>query len=149
VSRQWLARGVVEAPAATVFTAWLEIGPIAGASRQPDALTDSDGVQRYQASIGEPGSSITVEVDQHRHTLAVKGNWWYRGVYTVYEGPGGSQLDYHVHNVATHLRWAVPLMQRGLPQQMQRDLIRLLHTIGRHLNCAAYLSTEREDPGPM
>ena len=146
MSRQWLARGVVEAPAATVFTALLEVGPTAGARHRPDTLTDAGGVQRYQASIGEPGSTITVEVDPRRHMLAVQGNWWYRGVYTVHEDPVGSRLEYRVHNIATHLRWAVPLTQRGLPQQMHRDLTRLLHAIGRQLNCAAYLIPDNDHP---
>jgi len=142
MSRPWRAGGVVEAPAAVVFRTLLDVGPTAGARRQPETVTDTDGIQRYQASVGEPGSTITVEVDQRRHMLAVQGNWWYRGVYTVHPRPGGSWLEYRVHNVATHLRWAVPLMQRRLPQEMRRDLTTLLHTIGRHLDCAAYLSPD-------
>ena len=35
MSRQWLARGMVEAPAATVFTALLEVGPIAAPTVNP------------------------------------------------------------------------------------------------------------------
>ena len=125
---RWLATGVVEAPVGAVFTALLAVGPAGGADRS------------------EPRYAPTVEVDETRHTLAVQGHWWYRGVYTVHEDPVGSRLEYRVHNIATHLRWAVPLTQRGLPQQMHRDLTRLLHTIGRQLNCAAYLIPDNDHP---
>jgi hypothetical protein len=141
MSRQWLVCGVVEAPPEAVFAALLDVGPIAGAHREPDTSTDAGGVQRYRASIGEPASTVNVEVDQREHMLAVQGNWWYCGVYTVRPCPDGSRLEYRVHNVATYLRWAVPLMQRRLPRQMHDDLAALLQTIGRHLNCAAHLST--------
>lgn len=142
MSRRWVAAGVVEAPPDVVFTALLDVGPTAGARPKPDTRTDSGGVQRYQASIGEPASTVTIEVDSHGHSLAVQGNWWYRGVYTVHLCPAGSRLKYRVHNVATHLRWAVPLMQRHLPQQMHHDLTALLQTIGHHLNRPAYLNPE-------
>jgi hypothetical protein len=141
MSRQWLATGVVEAPVPVVFTALRTVGPAADAHPDPasnNAGADSDGVLRYQAPIGDPADTVTVEVDPNRHTLAVQGRWWYRGVYTVRECPRGSLIEYRVHNIATRARWAVPLMQHRLPHHMRRDLAALLQTIGRHLSCAAY-----------
>jgi hypothetical protein len=145
VSRQWLATGVVQAPVDVVFAALLTVGPAAVTHHDPHdtkARADSDGVLRYQAPIGDPAHPVTVEVDQHRHTLAVQGHWWYRGVYTVRECPRGSLVEYRVHNVATRGRWAVPLMQHRLPHHMRRDLAALLQTIGRHLDCPAHPTPE-------
>jgi hypothetical protein len=141
MSRQWLATGVVEAPVNAVFATLLAAGPVAGAHHNPahntNAAVDSDGILRYQAPIGNPPNTATVEVDQNRHTLAIQGHWWYRGVYTVREDPRGSLVEYRVYNIATRGRWAVPLMQRRLPHYMRRDLATLLQTIGRHLDCPA------------
>lgn len=141
MSRQWLASGVVEAPVQAVFAALLAVGPAAGAHpnpANPAAPAAPDGVVRYEASAGDGGYTVFVEVDPNRHTLAVHGHWWYRGVYAVRECQQGSLIEYRVRNVATRARWAVPLMQRRLPEQMRRDLAALLQTIGRHLNCLAY-----------
>jgi hypothetical protein len=142
MSRQWFASGVVEAPVQAVFAALLAVGPAAGAHPKPAAPADPDGVLRYEASVGDAGHTVFVEVDPHRHTLAVQGHWWYRGVYAVHECPQGSLIEYRVRNVATRARWAVPLMQRRLPEQMRRDLAALLQTIGQHLNCATHANPD-------
>src|SRR5712691_6516486 len=81
MSRQWFASGVVEAPVDAVFTALLAVGPA--------------------ADLGDQAEAVTVEVDHDRHTLAVQGRWWYRGVHAVREHPRGSLIEYRVHNVAT------------------------------------------------
>jgi len=112
MSRPWLAIGVVEAPVGDAFDALLAVGP---------GSTDAGSY------------TPTVEVDRTRHTLAVQGHWWYRGVYTVREHPRGSLVEYRVHNIANRGRWMVPLMQRRLPDQMRRDLADLLQRIARHL----------------
>jgi len=152
MSRQWLATGVVEAPVNAVFAALLAAGPAANAHHNPahntNASRDSDAVLRYQAPIGNPPYTATVEVDQKRHTLAIQGHWWYRGVYTVREDPRGSLVEYRVHNIATRGRWAVPLMQRRLPRDMRRDLATLLQTIGQHLDCPAYPSADGDQDKP-
>jgi len=137
MSRPWLTTGVVEAPVDAVFAALLAVGPAAGTEHNtPDAGTGTDGDQilRYRAAVGGSGYLATIEVDPKKHSLAVQGNWWYRGVYTVRACPSGSLIEYRVHNVAVRGRWVVPLMQRRLPQQMDRDLAALLQTIGRHLD---------------
>jgi hypothetical protein len=136
MSRQWLATGVVEAPVEAVFAALLAVGPAAIAHRDDPA--DADGLLRYEAPIGDTPNAVTVEIDQNRHTLAVQGRWWYRGVYAVREHPRGSLIEYRVHNVATRGRWAVPLMQHRLPHQMRRDLAALLQAISEYLGCPAY-----------
>ena len=119
MSRPWLATGVVEAPVDAVFAALLASGP------------------------GDSGYVAAIEVDPKEHSLAVQGNWWYRGVYTVRACPQGSLIEYRVHNAASRGRWAVPLMQRRLPRQMDRDLAALLQIIGRHLGRPAYPNPER------
>jgi hypothetical protein len=63
-------------PVHAVFAALLAVGPVPGTDHNPahdaNARADSDGVLRYQAPIGDPADTVTVEVDQHRHTLAIK-----------------------------------------------------------------------------
>jgi hypothetical protein len=152
MSRQWLATGVVEAPVNAVFAALLAVGPVAGAHHNPahntNASEDSDAVLRYQTPIGNPPHTATIEVDQKRHTLAIQGHWWYRGVYTVREDPRGSLIEYRVYNIATLGRWAVPLMQRRLPHDMRRDLATLLQTIARHLDRPAHPSADGDQDKP-
>src|SRR5207248_3328831 len=101
MSRQWFAAGVVEAPVNAVFAALLAAGPAADAHHNPahntNASGDSDAILRYQAPIGSPPYTATVEVDQKRHTLAIQGHWWYRGVYTVREDPRGSLVRSEEH----------------------------------------------------
>ncbi|MCP2335195.1 hypothetical protein [Actinomadura rupiterrae] len=45
-------------------------------------------------------------------TLAFEGAWWYRGEYTLLPCEQGTQVTYHVYNVATRARWLVPLVNR-------------------------------------
>jgi hypothetical protein len=53
-----------------------------------------------------------VEIDRQGRTVAIQGGWWYRGEYTVDDHPGGSRVTHRVYNVATRLRWGVPLANR-------------------------------------
>jgi hypothetical protein len=53
-----------------------------------------------------------VEIDRPGRTVAIQGGWWYRGEYTVDDHPGGSRVTHRVHNVATRMRWGVPLANR-------------------------------------
>jgi hypothetical protein len=145
MSRPWLATGVVEAPVDAVFAALLASGPVGRQHNLPGTATgaDNDRVLRYRAPVGDSGYVAAIEVDPKEHSLAVQGNWWYRGVYTVRACPQGSLIEYRVHNAASRGRWAVPLMQRRLPRQMDRDLAALLQTIGRHLDRPAYPNPDR------
>ena len=143
MSLRWAVAGLVEAPADQVFANICAIGPPGSGQLtrppSPDATTDTDGVRRYTAPIGHPPmTTVTVEVDPTRRTLALQGHWWYRGVHTVTPHPRGSLLDYRVHNVASWGRWTVPLMQWRLPWRMHRDLDQLLQVLGEQLGCAAY-----------
>jgi hypothetical protein len=53
-----------------------------------------------------------VEIDPPARTVAIQGGWWYRGEYTVDDHPGGSRVTHRVYNVATWMRWGVPLANR-------------------------------------
>jgi hypothetical protein len=53
-----------------------------------------------------------VEIDSLGRTVAIQGGWWYRGEYTVDDHPGGSRVTHRVYNVATWMRWGVPLANR-------------------------------------
>lgn len=110
--------GVVEADAAAVWDALLEtIRP----------LTSIAGVR--------------AEADPVGRNLAVSGQWWYRGEYTVAGTAHGSLLTYNMYNVAPRLsRWLVPLVAgsalRGSALPMFK---RQLADIGTRLGARAYL----------
>jgi hypothetical protein len=58
------------------------------------------------------GHFPAVEIDPPGRTVAIHGSWWYRGEYTVDDHPGGSRVTHRVYNVATWMRWGVPLANR-------------------------------------
>lgn len=81
MSRRWAVAGVVEAPADEVFTRVCAIGPAGNGqlAGPPDAgmttATGTDGIRRSTAPIGQPPvTTVTVEVDPARRTLAVQGH---------------------------------------------------------------------------
>jgi hypothetical protein len=95
VSPRWAVAGLVEAPADQVFARVCAIGPAGGGQLAgppgPATTTGTDGVVRYTAPIGQPPqTTVTVEVDPTRRTLAIQGHWWYRGVHTVTPHSRGS-----------------------------------------------------------
>jgi hypothetical protein len=118
-----------------VYAALLEVGPIPGVER---LAGEHDGdaagrVARFEAPIGDPRYPVQVEIDWAARSLAMQGNWWYRGVYSVREHPRGSIVEHEVVNIATRGRWVVPLMQRRLPGQIRRDLAVVVQAIARRL----------------
>lgn len=110
--------GVVEADAGAVW----------------DALLDTI---RPLTSI----AGVRAEADPVRRNLAVSGQWWYRGEYTIADSAHGSLLTYTMYNVAPPFsRWLVPLVAgsalRGSALPMFK---RQLADIGTRLGARAYL----------
>jgi len=75
--------------------------------------------------------------------VAVQGDWWYRGEWTVSPHPKGSLLVHRVYNVAEWLRWGVPLANRffiGFREATRAGFAECLRRLAAELGCAARLT---------
>jgi hypothetical protein len=134
----WVVSGVVEAPVDKVWQALLAVH-----SRLNPALRSEIDRARsnapYKTIVGTPGAGkVTIEVDKKEHSIAIEGEWWYRGVHSVEPHERGSLVFYSVYNIAPGLgHWAAQLVQG--PQharEMEDELTRFLKAIGARLGCA-------------
>ena len=141
---KWTLRGVIEAPVSQVWETLLEgAAGLTPADRQQ--IAREVGPQRFTNTSGPGGGKLYVAVDKQRHTLALQGEWWYRGVYTVEPHAQGSLLVYRVYNIAPGPgRWLVPLVHRAqnYDAQIRRQFQQMLQAIGARLGCATHLATQ-------
>ncbi len=108
--------GIVEADEKRVWGALLETLPYL-TPRMREMITGSPGMLCFPArpAGGEaetsPVPGVNVEADNDARTLAISGQWWFRGVYsTIPQGPE-TLLRYQVFNAAPGAtRWLVPLV---------------------------------------
>ncbi|MGH3319356.1 MAG: hypothetical protein ACRDN9_04095 [Streptosporangiaceae bacterium] len=140
--------GVVEAPLEDVAEMVLSVGPGRVGSDNAwllgggpyAAATLTGGPDRFIATAD--GHSVTVEIDRGSRTFALQGGWWYRGEYTLEPGSHGTRLTHRVYNVATRLRFGVPLANRffvGFEESVRRGFEELLVRTGERLGCTARL----------
>jgi hypothetical protein len=74
-----------------------------------------------------------VEIDRPGRTVALQGGWWFRGEYTVDDHPAGSRVTHRVYNVATSMRWGVPLANRlfiGFRRKVEAEFEEFLKRLG-------------------
>lgn len=57
------------------------------------------------------GHQVFLFVDHEKNYIAIKGEWWYCGIYTVLPAEKGSELKLEVFNVAHKYRWAAGLLE--------------------------------------
>jgi hypothetical protein len=108
--------GIVGAGNERVWAALLEISPYL-TPRMREMITGSHGALRFPARPQDgqtetsPVPGVNVEADDDSHTLAISGQWWFRGVYSVTPQGGDTLLRYQVFNAApAATRWLVPLV---------------------------------------
>jgi hypothetical protein len=138
---QWMESGIVEAPVEQVWRILLDGNPILTLDDRKSILNQSSP-NPFTSSIGKPGEGkIYVEVDRKTHSIAIKGEWWYRGVQSVEAHPRGSLVRYAVYNIAPGIGWwAAQLVQgRQHAHEMPDQFRALLSSIGSSLNCATEL----------
>ena len=139
--RAWRVAGVIEAPPEHVWEALLESSESLSEAEKAE-LKSEQGSACYETSVGKPGEGrMYLEVNRLQRSIAIQGEWWYRGVTSVKPDNRGSILSYEVFNVAPGVGWWVAQLVQG-PQharQMQRVLHEQLATIGRRLGCKSYL----------
>jgi hypothetical protein len=51
-----------------------------------------------------------VTLDKANHKIIIQGEWWYRGIYSLYQQGGKSLIKLDVYNVAEKQRWIASLM---------------------------------------
>jgi hypothetical protein len=139
--------GIVDADENRVWNALLETSPFL-TPRMREMIAGSRGVLRFPARPAEghaeasPVPGVNVEADQDQHTLAISGQWWFRGVYSMSPQGPGTLLRYQVFNVAPGLtRWLVPLVAGpALRASARPQFEQALTAVGSLLGCPARLA---------
>src|SRR4051812_36573622 len=104
--------GVIEAPPERVAEVLLDVRP---GGRSPIAtrgeVAETDPGDDFV--VVHDGSRLAVSVDRARRSVALQGEWWYRGVTSVEPDPRGSRVVHRIFNVAPGHGWAVRFVSRG------------------------------------
>lgn len=137
IEAQWSVSGLLEAPHDQVWEALLGALPMfSSETRHELAREGSPDVLKMR--VANPlGGHIQLEVEKRQHRVAIQGEWWYRGVYSLTPHPQGCLLVYQVYNVAPGMSWWLAQVVQG-PQharKMETELQALLRTIGDTLGC--------------
>jgi hypothetical protein len=78
----------------------------------------------------DDGHRSYILINKDAHSIAVRGEWWYCGVYTLKtESNVETTIIYEVFNVAKSLRWMVPLVtvnMKGDKEQFNQFVAGLL-----------------------
>jgi hypothetical protein len=130
-------RGVVEAAPDLVADVLLDVRP---GGRSPLAATgtlESEDGDDFTVTIG--GSRMTVTVDRAARSVALQGEWWYRGVTTVEPDPRGAQVVHRIFNVASGNAWAVRFVSRGPLNAAPAAFAAHLDDLGAQLACPAWV----------
>ena len=130
--------GVIEAPPDRVAEVLLDVrpggrSPIAARGEVAEADPGDDFV------VVQDGSRLTVSVDRAQRTVALQGEWWYRGVTSVEPDPRGSRLVHRIFNVAQGHGWAVRFVARGPVNSAPRTFAEMVHGLGELLGVAAWV----------
>jgi hypothetical protein len=136
--------GVVSADEGRVWAALLQVSPYL-TPRMCEMITGSHGVLRFPAvsTAGQaetsPVPGVNVEANGDSHTLAISGQWWFRGVYSMTPQDRDTLLRYQVLNAAPGTtRWLVPLVAgRALRASARPQFEQTLTAIGALLGCPA------------
>ena len=136
--------GIVGAEEERVWGALLETSPYL-TPRMREMITGSHGVLRFPARLADgqtetsPVPGVNVEADDDSHTLAISGQWWFRGVYSMIPQRHDTLLRYQVLNAASRAtRWLVPLVAGpALRASARPQFEQTLTAIGSLLGCPA------------
>jgi hypothetical protein len=138
--------GIVGAEEERVWGALLEASPFL-TPRMRAMIAGSHGTLRFPARPADghaeasPVGGVNVEASQDEHTLAISGQWWFRGVYSTTPQGTDTLLRYEVFNVAPGItRWLVPLVAgAALRASAKPRFAQALTVIGATLGCPARL----------
>jgi len=130
-------RGVVEAAPDAVAEILLDVRPGGRSPLATGGMVESGDGSEFVVTLG--GSRLTVTVDQAARSVAMQGEWWYRGVTTVQPDPRGAQVIYQVFNVAKGNGWAIRFLSRGPINAAPATFLAQIEELGRQLHCAAWV----------
>jgi hypothetical protein len=132
--------GIVEAAEDRVWGALLETSPYL-TPQMRETIADTPTTLRFPTggTTGQasPVAGVNVESDTGQHTLAISGQWWFRGVWSMRpEGPA-TLVCYQAFNVAPAVtRWLVPLVAGpALRASARPQFEQTLAAIGSLLDC--------------
>jgi hypothetical protein len=129
---------VVEAPPDRVAEVLLDVRPGGRSPLVTDGeVTETDGGDDFVIVRG--GSRITVSVDRAARSVALQGEWWYRGVTSVEPDPRGSRVVHRIFNVAQGRGWAVRFVARGPLNAAPKAFAEAVHGLGERLGVAAWV----------
>ena len=89
-----------------------------------------------------PSRSGSRSGDRARRSVALQGEWWYRGVTSVEPDPRGSRVVHRIFNVAQGHGWAVRFVARGPLNSAPRTFAEMVHGLGELLGVAAWVVDE-------
>lgn len=131
-------RAIVEAPPDRVAELLLDVRPGGGsplaASGEVDGTDEGDDFV-----VVKDGSRMTVSVDRAARSVALQGEWWYRGVTSVEPDPRGSRVVHRIFNVAQGNGWAVRFVSRGPLNAAPRSFAETVRSLGERLGVAAWV----------
>jgi hypothetical protein len=130
-------RGVVEAAPDAVADVLLDVRPGGRSPLVTAGTVESADGDEYVVTLN--GSRLTVTVDRAARSVAMQGEWWYRGVTSVEPDPRGAQVVHQIFNVAEGNRWAVRFVSRAPVNAAPAGFLAHIEQLGRTLNCAAWV----------
>jgi hypothetical protein len=103
-------------------------------SGSPQSVTGSP----QSFTVRRSGSRFTVTVDRAARSVAMHGEWWYRGETSVTPEPRGALVTHRVFDVAESRPWAVRFVSRGPLLAAPATFADHLRVLGEQLGCPAY-----------
>jgi hypothetical protein len=129
-------RAVVEASPDEVSAVLLDVRP-GGRSPMAEEGTVEESGPGDDFVVVRGGSRLTVSVDRAARSVALQGEWWYRGVTSVEPDQRGSLVVHRIFNVARGRDWAVRWVARGPLTAAPRSFAETVRGLGERLGVAA------------
>lgn len=86
------------------------------------------------------------EVNTNIHSITIRGDFWYEGIFFATSIGNSTLITYRVNNIARKSRifprlskWLIPLWQFRRPKKMRLELQKFIQQIGEQLQCHAHL----------
>lgn len=133
----WCVKGVIEAPVDDVFRKMLE-------NLTPSA-NQLIKIKKKNNTI-ESLSTKHFEVNTNIHSITIRGDFWYEGIFFATSIGNSTLITYRVNNIARRSRilpkiskWLVPVWQFRRPKKMRKELQQFIQQIAEQLQCHAHL----------
>jgi hypothetical protein len=68
-------------------------------------------------------------------SLIHKGQWWYKGIYTLEAAPNGTNISLQIYNAATNFSWLAGIMVHNKKKEHQEAFEKMISGLREKLNC--------------